>query len=285
MNDERLRVKDPRKAMLLAAIPGLFGVIGLGHFYAGYPKRGTFLMLTNLFALFYAIGSFHYGYFTIGVIVSILVVALWCGQIKEARDKARDHNHFQEMERIWYGDLHGNKGAFSVGSVDCVMENPRNEADFRIVFKVCIFGIVFSVLLSFGYWSPLPFIGGIGVVTFIWVVQWYAAYYRHPRRIGFGEKGMELHMARNRIVKVPWMALAGTWLSPEPDQTVGQSSMVYFETRWHLLHFPLAMEMRRRYQEATGRELPLITMDEIRREKKAMREASIRLKEYLSRTV
>ena len=194
MNDERLRVKDPRKAMLLAAIPGLFGVIGLGHFYAGYPKRGTFLMLTNLFALFYAIGSFHYGYFTIGVIVSILVVALWCGQIKEARDKARDHNHFQEMERIWYGDLHGNKGAFSVGSVDCVMENPRNEADFRIVFKVCIFGIVFSVLLSFGYWSPLPFIGGIGVVTFIWVVQWYAAYYRHPRRIGFGEKGMELHI-------------------------------------------------------------------------------------------
>lgn len=96
---------------------------------------------------------------------------------------------------------------------------------------------------------------------------------------------MELHMARNRIVKVPWTALAGTWLSPEPDKTAAQSLMVYFETRWHRLHFPLAMEMRRRYQEATGRELPLITMDEIRREKKAMREASIRLKEYLSRTV
>ena len=48
-NNKNLRLKDPGKAILYAAIPG-FVVHGAGHFYAGKTKTGLLLLGTEVLA-------------------------------------------------------------------------------------------------------------------------------------------------------------------------------------------------------------------------------------------
>jgi hypothetical protein len=55
-NNKSLRLKDPNKALLYAAIPG-FVVHGAGHFYAGKTKTGLLLLGTELVAFAFLVQS------------------------------------------------------------------------------------------------------------------------------------------------------------------------------------------------------------------------------------
>lgn len=56
-NNRNLRLKDPNKAILYAAIPG-FVVHGAGHFYAGKTKTGLLLLGTEVLSFaFFVVGA------------------------------------------------------------------------------------------------------------------------------------------------------------------------------------------------------------------------------------
>ena len=87
-----MRMKDPRKAMLLAAVPGLFGIAGLGHIYAGRRMRGMLLMAVYLASVLYMVVSFvsfgnQSGFFGI-----VVVIVIWAAQVKGAHDSAVLYN-------------------------------------------------------------------------------------------------------------------------------------------------------------------------------------------------
>jgi len=92
MSEAVRRRPNPNVALLLAAVPGILGIWGIGHLYAG--ERGLGACLLALGALVYSSlwltlleGAFALGPGTITALFVILVG--WTWQVKDARKKAR----------------------------------------------------------------------------------------------------------------------------------------------------------------------------------------------------
>lgn len=97
-----LDYKSVGAAMTLAIIPGLIGIMGIGHFYAGRTSKGIQILLLSLFMMFfitsgiilpmmsdtvqYTDNSFNIMVFT----VPLIVLYIW--QIRDARKTVKQHN-------------------------------------------------------------------------------------------------------------------------------------------------------------------------------------------------
>jgi TM2 domain-containing membrane protein YozV len=71
----RTRRKDPLIAVLLAIIPGLFGIWGLGHIYVGQTARGVQLLITGIVITILLMAS-YYAWFLIFTLVCMVILAL-----------------------------------------------------------------------------------------------------------------------------------------------------------------------------------------------------------------
>jgi len=87
-----MRMKNPRKAMLLAGIPGLFGIAGLGHIYAGSVMRGVLLMFIYLISVLNTLVGFIFVNPQAGAFGIVVTLIIWVAQIKGAYDLTSEYN-------------------------------------------------------------------------------------------------------------------------------------------------------------------------------------------------
>ena len=71
----RARRKDPLIAVLLAIIPGLFGIWGLGHIYVGQTQRGVQLLITGIVITVLLLATYYF-WFLIFTLVCMVILAL-----------------------------------------------------------------------------------------------------------------------------------------------------------------------------------------------------------------
>jgi len=86
------RLKNPRKAILLAAVPGLFGIAGLGHIYADRVQRGIAVMIVYFIAVFYMLVSFIFMNPQAGAFGLVVMFVVWAAQVKGAYDLTIEYN-------------------------------------------------------------------------------------------------------------------------------------------------------------------------------------------------
>lgn len=108
--------KSEGLALLLAILPGVFGLLGIGHLYASRIRRGVLLLIGGLLlsgigSACFIIGSLSglvvtpsgvllmqeappelFIYWGIGFFVSLCGLALWIWQIIDARAVCRQYN-------------------------------------------------------------------------------------------------------------------------------------------------------------------------------------------------
>ena len=108
--------KSEGLATLLAIVPGIFGLLGIGHFYSGRVRRGLVLLigglvLSGIGSACFIVGSLSslvvtpaghllleetptslFVYWGIGFIISLCGLGLWIWQIIDARLVCRQHN-------------------------------------------------------------------------------------------------------------------------------------------------------------------------------------------------
>lgn len=79
------RKKDPMIALLLALVPGLFGIWGIGHFYVGEFGKGILLLGLGIFLAFIMILSI-----ICGLVILIIGFFIWLWQGYDAYSIAKD---------------------------------------------------------------------------------------------------------------------------------------------------------------------------------------------------
>jgi TM2 domain-containing membrane protein YozV len=79
------RKKDPMIALLLALIPGLFGIWGIGHFYVEEFGKGILLLFLGLILAFIMILNI-----ICGLIILIIGFFIWLWQGYDAYSIAKD---------------------------------------------------------------------------------------------------------------------------------------------------------------------------------------------------
>ena len=108
--------KSEGLATLLAIVPGIFGLLGIGHFYSSRVRRGLVLLigglvLSGIGSACFIVGSLSslvvtpaghllleetptslFVYWGIGFIISLCGLGLWIWQIIDARLVCRQHN-------------------------------------------------------------------------------------------------------------------------------------------------------------------------------------------------
>lgn len=67
--------RDPRIALLLAILPGVFGLWGLGHIYMGLTERGLYLLATGV-VLTSILIALAYGWFLIITIICLVMLSI-----------------------------------------------------------------------------------------------------------------------------------------------------------------------------------------------------------------
>ena len=109
------RLKSQKIAMLLAALPGAVGFLGIGHLYIGRIRRGLILLMgawglagISLFCFIASamstmvipppgypkveVPTYYLVFFAIGVVLFLGLVALWIWQIFDAKTVCRNYN-------------------------------------------------------------------------------------------------------------------------------------------------------------------------------------------------
>lgn len=82
--------KDTTITVLLALLPGLIGLFGIGHIYVGQTQKGLiWLVIGIVLAVLAFIGSF---FFICGIPFLIIGFVLWIYQTLEADKLARQYN-------------------------------------------------------------------------------------------------------------------------------------------------------------------------------------------------
>jgi TM2 domain-containing membrane protein YozV len=92
---ELLQYKSERKAILLAAVVGVF-LMGFGHFYMTRFKRGILVLIlgivTGIIFFVAVFGGFFSESFTIAAAFGSMRLALWMWQIYDAHKLANVYN-------------------------------------------------------------------------------------------------------------------------------------------------------------------------------------------------
>lgn len=122
-------LKSQKTAILLAALLGVVGFLGIGHFYLGRLRRGIILLIgawglagTGAFCLVawtmcymvipppgypkVEVPTYSLVFFAIGVILLLGLVALWIWQIFDAKAACQNYNK-QVSARAPRSDLKG----------------------------------------------------------------------------------------------------------------------------------------------------------------------------------
>ena len=109
------RIKSEKIAILLAALPGAIGFLGIGHLYIGRIRRGLILLmgawgLAGTGILCFVIWSmssmvipppgypkvevptYYLAFFAVGFVSFLGLVGLWIWQIFDARTMCQNHN-------------------------------------------------------------------------------------------------------------------------------------------------------------------------------------------------
>ena len=85
--------KSESTTLLLAILPGLICILGIGHLYLGVIGRGVGILIAGIVMLI--VGALTIG-FGIGIIILILVIPLFIWQIIDARKLCRQYNDYYE---------------------------------------------------------------------------------------------------------------------------------------------------------------------------------------------
>ena len=86
--------KNIKIAILLASLPGIFGFLGLGHFYCRKFRLGfayLFIGIITLFIMFLSLGLF-FNYIILPLLIFMGYVILWVWQIYDAKSYAIKYN-------------------------------------------------------------------------------------------------------------------------------------------------------------------------------------------------
>jgi hypothetical protein len=90
--------KDPGIAVILALLPGLIGIMGIGHIYVGKMVTGFLLLVTGLFLYSLAGASILIGFFTMGagfiltVVIVLVILLVLIVQTLDANKLAKNYN-------------------------------------------------------------------------------------------------------------------------------------------------------------------------------------------------
>ncbi|MBI4312433.1 MAG: zinc ribbon domain-containing protein [Chloroflexi bacterium] len=89
----RLPRKDPAVAALLASLPGLFGLLGIGHIYVGQTGKGVAWLIAGIILVFL---GFVFAITIIGLLIAIPIwiagFIIWIVLIFGAHSAARKFN-------------------------------------------------------------------------------------------------------------------------------------------------------------------------------------------------
>lgn len=80
--------KNEGTALVLAALPGVFGLLGIGHMYLGRVWRGIVLLVGGLVLAAVGFGTL---WFTFGILLIPLVVA-WIWSLFDTKNLCRQYN-------------------------------------------------------------------------------------------------------------------------------------------------------------------------------------------------
>ncbi len=85
--------KSESTTLLLAILPGLICIFGVGHLYLGMIGRGVVILIAGFVLLIVGIATAAFG---IGIIILILAIPLFIWQIIDSRKLCRQYNDYYE---------------------------------------------------------------------------------------------------------------------------------------------------------------------------------------------
>ena len=91
--------KSESITLLLAILPGLLVILGLGHLYLGASRRGIGFLIVGLVMLIVglpAVLSNHPGTILVGTVILISTIPLFIWQIIDSRKLCRQYNDYYE---------------------------------------------------------------------------------------------------------------------------------------------------------------------------------------------
>lgn len=108
----QIKKKTPLIAITLALIPGVFGIFGLGHIYAGKIRRGIILLIVGIVVVPICIfgifllgflgslvfgGSAGWGFVALLIILNVIYVGLFLWQIYDANSCTKEYNRIHRI--------------------------------------------------------------------------------------------------------------------------------------------------------------------------------------------
>lgn len=95
-----LENKNPGLAALLALLPGLIGLMGIGHIYVGRIRRGVLLLIGGPFLVITGVGFLLFSVFgfitpligLVGFVLLLGAIVLWFWQVFNAYSLAKKFN-------------------------------------------------------------------------------------------------------------------------------------------------------------------------------------------------
>ena len=85
--------KSESTTLLLAILPGLICIFGVGHLYLGMIGRGVVILIAGFVLLIVGIATAAFG---IGIVILILAIPLFIWQIIDSRKLCRQYNDYYE---------------------------------------------------------------------------------------------------------------------------------------------------------------------------------------------
>ena len=85
--------KSESTTLLLAILPGLICVFGIGHLYLGVIGKGVVILIAGFVLLIVGIATAAFG---IGIVILILAIPLFIWQIIDSRKLCRQYNDYYE---------------------------------------------------------------------------------------------------------------------------------------------------------------------------------------------
>ena len=85
--------KSESTTLLLAILPGLICIFGVGHLYLGVIGKGVVILIAGFVLLIVGIATAAFG---IGIVILILAIPLFIWQIIDSRKLCRKYNDYYE---------------------------------------------------------------------------------------------------------------------------------------------------------------------------------------------
>ena len=85
--------KSESTTLLLAILPGLICIFGVGHLYLGVIGKGVVILIAGFVLLIVGIATAAFG---IGIVILILAIPLFIWQIIDSRKLCRQYNDYYE---------------------------------------------------------------------------------------------------------------------------------------------------------------------------------------------